>query len=80
MSFTQAMQPRPVAQPQQAPPQQGGDVGAKLQTVVVGMREILAQLAKTPGVDQEKLKQGTELLRQGITTVAAAVHKGQPQG
>lgn len=56
---------------------QGNPMQAKLQTVLAGAREIIQTIAKTPGSDQAKLQQATQLLQQGVKLLAESVHKPQ---
>lgn len=82
MSFTQAMQPRPTAQPMPAPAggaPGGNPIQAKFEATLAGSKELIQILAKTPGVDQGKLKQAVEFFSQGMQLLAAAIPKqGQP--
>lgn len=63
-----------------AAPPSGNPVQAKFQAVVAGMREVLQIAARLPGADQAKVKQATEMFRQGAQLLAQAVAaKAGPQ-
>jgi hypothetical protein len=61
-----------------APPR--GNLQAMFQQNVQGSLTLIKILSQTPGVDQAKLQQAVQLLRQGMTMLGEAVPKGGAPG
>lgn len=84
MSFTNAMrpgQPQPGGPPMNGAPQ-GGDAQAALQKVFDVNKQLLAQLARIPGIDQAKIQQATQMMVQAANLIGEAMPKrgAQPGG
>lgn len=58
---------------------QGNPMSARLMSLVQGFREVIGAMAKVPGVDQAKLQQGTQMMREGVKLLAEASAQGGQQ-
>lgn len=54
-------------------PQQVTPMQMKFRQLIGGAREVIAELSRTPGVDQQKLQQAVQMLTQGLQLLAQAI-------